>query len=81
MNPSGVVATTGDAAPSLPWHRTLNRAQWNTLVASNLGWLFDGFETYGLILTVGVAMQQLLPPELYPQIPAYAGTVIAITLL
>jgi MFS family permease len=55
--------------------------QWNTLAASNLGWLFDGFETYALILTVGMAMQQLLPSELHSQIPAYAGTVIAITLL
>jgi MFS family permease len=50
-------------------------------VASNLGWLFDGFETYALILTVGPALHQLLAPTLHPQIPAYAGTVIAITLL
>ena len=27
---------------------SLTRAQWKTLVASNLGWLFDGFETYAL---------------------------------
>jgi MFS family permease len=66
---------------TVPWYRTLSRVQWNTLIASNLGWLFDGFETYGLILTVGAAMQQLLPSSLHPQIPAYAGTVIAITLL
>jgi MFS family permease len=70
----------GDPA-SIPWYRTLSRVQWNTLIASNLGWLFDGFETYALILTVGAAMQQLLPPPLHPQIPAYAGTVIAMTLL
>ena len=70
-----------DDSPSVAWHRTLTRVQWNTLIASNLGWLFDGFETYGLVLTVGVAMQQLLPPELHPQIPAYAGLLIAVTLL
>src|SRR5918999_1469675 len=81
MNSSGGVAAMGDASPTVPWHRTLTRVQWNTLIASNLGWLFDGFETYGLILTVGVAMQQLLPPALHPQIPAYSGTVIALTLL
>jgi MFS family permease len=61
--------------------RGLDRVQWNTLIASNLGWLFDGFETYALILTVGVAMQQLLPPGQHAQIAAYAGTVIAVTLL
>src|SRR6266498_179499 len=61
------VAAAVDDSPSIPWYRTLNRVQWNTLIASNLGWLFDGFETYGLVLTVGVAMRQLLPPALYPQ--------------
>ena len=29
-------------------------------MASNLGWVFDGFEAYALILTVGVALRQLL---------------------
>ena len=29
---------------SVPWYRTLNREQWRVLVASNLAWLFDGFE-------------------------------------
>src|SRR5205085_9688280 len=51
------------------------------LAAANLGWMFDGYETFALILTVGVALRQLLDPSLYPQIPAYAGTVIAGTLL
>src|SRR3981081_2634189 len=64
-----------------PWWRSLDRAQWNTLLASNLGWLFDGYETYALIISVGVALRQLLDPSQYGQIPAYAGTVIAVTLL
>jgi MFS family permease len=51
------------------------------LIASNLGWMFDGYETYALILTVGVALHQLLDPSQYAQIPTYAGTVIGITLL
>ena len=72
---------TPDARNDAAWYRTLCRVQWNTLVASNLGWLFDGFETYALILTVGPALRQLLEPSLYPEIPAYAGTIIAINLL
>jgi MFS family permease len=64
-----------------PWYRGLNRHQWNILLAANLGWLFDGFELYALILTVGPAMRSLLEPSQYPQIPAYIGTVVAITLL
>src|SRR6266480_7373284 len=69
------------AAVSQPWYRSLGRAQWNTLIASNLGWVFDGYETYALVISVGVALRQLLDPASYAQIPLYAGTVIALTLL
>jgi MFS family permease len=64
-----------------PWYRSLDRKQWNALFAANLGWMFDGYETYALLLTLGVALRQLLEPAAYPQIPAYAGAVIALTLL
>ena len=69
-----------NAAAASPWYRSLNRSQWNTLLATNLGWLFDGYEVYALILTVGVALHQLLDPSQYAQIPLYAGMTIAITL-
>src|SRR3984885_1969542 len=65
----------------LPWYRSLSDSQWRTLAATNLGWLFDGYETYALILTVGAAMHGLLDSSQYSQIPGYAGTVISITLL
>jgi MFS family permease len=64
-----------------PWYRLLNRSQWNTLIASNLGWMFDGYETFALVMAVGAALRQLLEPSQYAQIPVYAGTVIALTLL
>jgi MFS family permease len=63
-----------------PWYGTLTRIQWKTLMAANLGWMFDGYETFALILTVAVALRQLLDPAQFAQIPAYAGTVIAVTL-
>jgi hypothetical protein len=82
---------------NLPTHRSANtatldarsEAAWASqaqpgpvdTACPNLGWLFDGFETYALILTVGPALRQLLEPSLYPEIPAYAGTIIAINLL
>src|SRR5580693_10219574 len=72
------MSTLGSIAPS-PWYRTLTKAQWKALLAANLGWTFDGFEVFALILTVGVALHQLLDPSQYPLIPAYAGAVIAIT--
>ncbi|HEY2020125.1 MFS transporter [Paraburkholderia sp.] len=78
-SPAGHLTPGG--ATSQVWYRSLNRHQWNALFASNLGWLFDGYETYTLILTVGIALRQLLDPALHAQIPFYAGLVIALTLL
>jgi MFS family permease len=69
------------AAAPAAWYRTLTPVQWHTLIAANLGWLFDGFETYALFLTVAPAMRALLDPSQFGQIPVYAGTTVAITLL
>ncbi len=66
------------AAP-VPWYRTLSREQWRVLGASNLAWLFDGFEIYALFLTVGFALHQLLTPAELPALPRYAGYVLATT--
>lgn len=66
---------------SAPWFRMLDRSQWRTLLAANLGWLFDGFESYALVLTAGPAMRSLLDASAFPQIPAYVGAIFAITLL
>src|SRR5262252_10110393 len=62
-----------------PWYRALNREQWRVLFASNLGWLFDGFEIYAVFLTVGFALHQLLDPSQYAAIPKYAGYILAAT--
>src|SRR6201998_2587208 len=72
------MSTLGFVAAS-PWDRALSRAAWTALLASNLGWTFDGFEVFALILTVGAALHQLLDPSQYHLIPAYASAVIAIT--
>jgi len=72
------MSQTGTLA-AVPWYRSLTRAQWKALLASNLGWTFDGFEVFALILTIGAALHQLLDPSEYKSIPFYAGAVIAIT--
>jgi len=64
----------------LPWYRTLSKKHWLILIATNLGWMFDGFENYALILTAGSAFKQLLDPSLYGSIPFYIGSIIAINL-
>lgn len=73
--------TTTATGKHLIWYKALDRRQWNALLASNLGWLFDGYETYTLILTIGLTLHQLLNPQLRGHIPFYAGLVIALTLL
>src|SRR4029078_12945386 len=72
-------ASAQDSGLPLPWYRSLNRAQWKVLLSSNLGWTFDGFELFALFVTVGFALRQLLEPALYPQIPQYAGYILAAT--
>ena len=58
--------STATMAESRPWYRSLNANQWKTMIASNIGWMFDGYETFALILVVGVALHQLLEPAQYP---------------
>jgi MFS family permease len=68
--------SAGDASR---WYQSLNWTQWKALIASNLGWTFDGFEVFALILTIGAALHELLDSSEYGHIPVYAGAVIAIT--
>ena len=56
------------------------RDRWRTLVGAGLGWTFDGYETYALVLTLGVSLPQLLPAEDHDRIPFFAGATIALTL-
>ena len=71
--------STQESVLHLPWYRSLNRQQWKVLIASNLGWTFDGFEIFALFLTVGFALRQLLDAAQYVAIPQYAGYVLACT--
>ena len=50
------------------------------LVASFLGWLFDGYETYALVLVAGLAVPQLIAPEQAAQTPIFIGGLLAVTL-
>jgi hypothetical protein len=40
---------------------SLGRASVRALIASWLGWMFDGYETYALVLVMGSAVHQFLP--------------------
>ncbi|MDF2115616.1 MFS transporter [Roseiarcaceae bacterium H3SJ34-1] len=74
-------SSTAMSEADIPWYKTLNRKQWYILLATNLGWLFDGFENYALILTAGAALRELLDPSQHAQLPYYIGAIIGINLL
>jgi MFS family permease len=60
---------------------SLGRASVRALIASWLGWMFDGYETYALVLVMGSAVHQFLPPERLPRASVYIGGLLAATML
>jgi MFS family permease len=50
------------------------------LLAAALGWLFDGYETYAVILVGAVAIRDLVAPDQQAQLPLYFGGLTAVTL-
>ena len=61
--------------------QALTAASWRALIASFLGWMFDGYETYTLILVAAVALRQLLAPDQLASLPIYIGGLLAVTLV
>ncbi len=63
------------------WTSSIGKAGWRALAASWMGWMFDGYETYALVLVMALAVGQLLPPEKLPRASVYMGGLLAVTLL
>jgi MFS family permease len=61
--------------------RTIDKSSRRALVASWLGWTFDGFETYALVLAGSAAVTSLGTSGQLQQLPAYVGALVAATLL
>ncbi|MCW2946215.1 MAG: major facilitator superfamily 1 [Actinoallomurus sp.] len=72
---------SGTMVKKAPWFSGLQRSEWRSLLAANLGWLFDGFETYALILTAGTVLHQLDPGASAGRTSFLVGATIAVTLL
>ena len=72
----------GAVADAAPWYAGLTRKHWRVLWGSYLGWIFDGYEAFALILALPPALNSLLTPEQVASSGAiYAGLAIGITLL
>ena len=69
-------------ADAAPWYSGLTRKHWRVLWGSYLGWIFDGYEAFALILALPPALNSLLTPEQVASSGSiYAGLAIGITLL
>ncbi len=60
---------------------SIDRSAWSALVASWFGWMFDGYETYALILVMAIAVRELLPPDALPSMQLYVAGLLSVTLL
>jgi MFS family permease len=58
----------------------LTRRQWSVLAITMVFWLFDGYETFALLLTIGPSLRELLPASEYSTLPRIAAYLISITL-
>ena len=63
------------------WTTSIDKASWRALVASWLGWMFDGYEAWALVLVMGLAVRQLLPSEKLTMASIYTGGLLSVTLL
>ena len=68
-------------AVSEPWYAGLTGRHWRILWGSYLGWIFDGFEAFALVVALPSALKSLLTPEQALTPAFYAGSAIGITLL
>jgi MFS family permease len=59
----------------------ITAASWRALIASWLGWMFDGYETYALVLVGATAVRQLIAADQLDQLPIYFGGLLSVTLL
>src|SRR5215467_10257039 len=68
-------------ARSAPWYAGLTAKHWRVLWGSYLGWIFDGYEAFGLIVALPAALHTLLRADQAANAAIYGGVAIGITLL
>jgi MFS family permease len=76
-----MTSATSASTLSQPWHAGLTPSHWRVLAASFLGWVFDGYEAYALVVALPSALRALLRPEQLRAAPVWAGVAISVTLL
>ena len=65
----------------LSWYQGLSPKHWRVLTASFLGWVFDGYEAYALVIVIPFVLKSMLTAAQFVDRAIWAGTAIGITLL
>ena len=73
---SSVVPTS-----SGPWYAALTRSHMRVLWGSFLGWMFDGYEQYAIVIALPSALHALLRPEQLHRSSVYFGIILSVTLI
>src|SRR3954467_5440692 len=68
-------------APRVRWYRDVTGTNRRTLLAAFLGWGFDGYETYALVVVLSPMMRELLNPGPRGDLPLWGGLAVGVTLL
>ena len=63
------------------WYHGVTPDNRRALIAAFLGWTFDGYETYALVVVLTPLMQQLLSNRERADLPFWGGLAVGITLL
>jgi MFS family permease len=61
------------------WKVSINESARKALVASWMGWMFDGYEAFALVLVMTPALHELLTPDHLRSASIYAGGLLAAT--
>jgi MFS family permease len=80
ISPTDETAEMAATDIAAPYTEGLTRRQWSVLGITMLFWLFDGYETYALLLTIGPSLHELLPASELSTLPRVAAYLISITL-
>jgi MFS family permease len=64
-----------------PWYGGVHRKHWTVLSASFLGWVFDGYESYALVVAMPFILRGMLTPAQAATPAIWAGVAIGATLL
>ena len=59
------------------WYRLVSPDQWRVLFGSTLGWLFDGYEGFAIVLVLIPALTTLMPGADMGTIATHGGYIIS----